>query len=90
MLYSQLITAGLRQSSTSEGVCLGHFIILVLVFCVCHCTVFSLTLSYNKLSVINSLFLMFLLIEPFSWEDYLRETSSTAASPTCFKQVADR
>ncbi|XP_075904363.1 polycomb protein SCMH1 isoform X2 [Nelusetta ayraudi] len=24
--------------------------------------------------------------EPFSWEDYLRETSSTAASPTCFKQ----
>ncbi|XP_058486131.1 polycomb protein SCMH1-like isoform X2 [Solea solea] len=25
--------------------------------------------------------------EPFSWEDYLRETSSTAASPTCFKQA---
>ncbi|KAM7405917.1 hypothetical protein PAMP_000330 [Pampus punctatissimus] len=24
--------------------------------------------------------------EPFSWEEYLRETSSTAASPTCFKQ----
>ncbi|TKS69640.1 Polycomb protein SCMH1 [Collichthys lucidus] len=24
--------------------------------------------------------------EPFSWEDYLRETSSIAASPTCFKQ----
>ncbi|XP_041838250.1 polycomb protein SCMH1 isoform X2 [Melanotaenia boesemani] len=24
--------------------------------------------------------------EPFSWEDYLRETSSVAASPTCFKQ----
>ncbi|KAM7015202.1 polycomb protein SCMH1 [Tautogolabrus adspersus] len=24
--------------------------------------------------------------EPFSWEDYLRETSSTAASPTCFRQ----
>ncbi|XP_033476874.1 polycomb protein SCMH1 [Epinephelus lanceolatus] len=24
--------------------------------------------------------------EPFSWEDYLRETSSTAASPSCFKQ----
>lgn len=31
---------------------------------------------------------MHLLVEPFSWEDYLRETSSTAASPTCFKQVA--
>uniref|UniRef100_A0A672G433 Scm polycomb group protein like 2 n=1 Tax=Salarias fasciatus TaxID=181472 RepID=A0A672G433_SALFA len=27
-----------------------------------------------------------LTVEPFSWEDYLRETSSTAASPTCFKQ----
>ncbi|KAF7656046.1 hypothetical protein LDENG_00046850 [Lucifuga dentata] len=25
--------------------------------------------------------------EPFSWEEYLRETSSTAASPTCFKQA---
>ncbi|KAM9860454.1 polycomb protein SCMH1 [Aulostomus maculatus] len=25
--------------------------------------------------------------EPFSWEDYLRETSSIAASPTCFKQA---
>ncbi|XP_031584730.1 polycomb protein SCMH1 isoform X1 [Oreochromis aureus] len=24
--------------------------------------------------------------EPFSWEEYLRETSSTAASPSCFKQ----
>uniref|UniRef100_A0A3Q1G537 Scm polycomb group protein like 2 n=1 Tax=Acanthochromis polyacanthus TaxID=80966 RepID=A0A3Q1G537_9TELE len=24
--------------------------------------------------------------EPFSWEEYLRETSSIAASPTCFKQ----
>ncbi|XP_034077189.1 polycomb protein SCMH1 isoform X3 [Gymnodraco acuticeps] len=24
--------------------------------------------------------------ESFRWEDYLRETSSTAASPTCFKQ----
>ncbi|XP_073319891.1 polycomb protein SCMH1 isoform X1 [Pagrus major] len=24
--------------------------------------------------------------EPFSWEDYLRETSSIAASPNCFKQ----
>ncbi|XP_035016152.1 polycomb protein SCMH1 isoform X2 [Hippoglossus stenolepis] len=24
--------------------------------------------------------------EPFSWEDYLRQTSSVAASPTCFKQ----
>ncbi|KAK2920016.1 hypothetical protein Q8A73_002220 [Channa argus] len=24
--------------------------------------------------------------EPFSWEDYLRETSSIAASPTCFRQ----
>uniref|UniRef100_A0A1A7YP86 Sex comb on midleg-like 2 n=1 Tax=Iconisemion striatum TaxID=60296 RepID=A0A1A7YP86_9TELE len=24
--------------------------------------------------------------EPFSWEEYLRETSSTAASPNCFKQ----
>ncbi|XP_060890900.1 polycomb protein SCMH1 isoform X3 [Labrus mixtus] len=24
--------------------------------------------------------------EPFSWEDYLRETSSIAASPACFKQ----
>uniref|UniRef100_A0A3Q2YGX6 Scm polycomb group protein like 2 n=1 Tax=Hippocampus comes TaxID=109280 RepID=A0A3Q2YGX6_HIPCM len=24
--------------------------------------------------------------KPFSWEDYLRETSSIAASPTCFKQ----
>ncbi|XP_076025664.1 polycomb protein SCMH1-like [Genypterus blacodes] len=24
--------------------------------------------------------------EPFSWEEYLRETSSTAASPTCFRQ----
>ncbi|XP_061742918.1 polycomb protein SCMH1 isoform X1 [Nerophis ophidion] len=24
--------------------------------------------------------------EPFSWEDYLRETSTVAASPTCFKQ----
>lgn len=29
-----------------------------------------------------------LCIEPFSWEDYLRETSSIAASPTCFKQVS--
>ncbi|XP_024911436.1 polycomb protein SCMH1 [Cynoglossus semilaevis] len=25
--------------------------------------------------------------EPFCWEDYLRETSSVAASPTCFKQA---
>ncbi|XP_024151779.1 polycomb protein SCMH1 isoform X3 [Oryzias melastigma] len=25
--------------------------------------------------------------DPFSWEDYLRETSSTAASPSCFKQA---
>ncbi|XP_037835939.1 polycomb protein SCMH1 isoform X3 [Kryptolebias marmoratus] len=24
--------------------------------------------------------------EPFSWEEYLRETSSTAASPACFRQ----
>ncbi|KAM6943126.1 polycomb protein SCMH1 isoform 1-T1 [Xenentodon cancila] len=24
--------------------------------------------------------------EPFSWEEYLRETSSVAASPSCFKQ----
>lgn len=32
--------------------------------------------------------LLYLLVEPFSWEDYLRETSSIAASPTCFKQVA--
>lgn len=29
-----------------------------------------------------------LCTEPFSWEDYLRETSSIAASPTCFKQVS--
>uniref|UniRef100_A0A3Q2DEJ6 Scm polycomb group protein like 2 n=1 Tax=Cyprinodon variegatus TaxID=28743 RepID=A0A3Q2DEJ6_CYPVA len=33
-----------------------------------------------------SLSLLSLLIEPFSWEDYLRETSSVAASPSCFKQ----
>ncbi|XP_020568389.1 sex comb on midleg-like protein 2 isoform X3 [Oryzias latipes] len=25
--------------------------------------------------------------DPFSWEDYLKETSSTAASPSCFKQA---
>ncbi|XP_034050609.1 polycomb protein SCMH1 [Thalassophryne amazonica] len=25
--------------------------------------------------------------EPFSWEEYLRETASSAASPTCFKQA---
>uniref|UniRef100_A0A3Q2P9L4 Scm polycomb group protein like 2 n=1 Tax=Fundulus heteroclitus TaxID=8078 RepID=A0A3Q2P9L4_FUNHE len=30
--------------------------------------------------------LLSLLIEPFSWEEYLRETSSVAASPSCFKQ----
>lgn len=35
-------------------------------------------------------FLLYLLVEPFSWEDYLRETSSIAASPTCFKQVRVR
>ena len=28
------------------------------------------------------------LIEPFSWEEYLKETSSLAASPNCFRQVA--
>uniref|UniRef100_A0A3P8UB99 Scm polycomb group protein homolog 1 n=1 Tax=Amphiprion percula TaxID=161767 RepID=A0A3P8UB99_AMPPE len=32
------------------------------------------------------LLLSFSLPEPFSWEEYLRETSSIAASPTCFKQ----
>lgn len=66
-----------------------QIIILVLVFYGCHFTVFSLTLPYNNLSSLSILFLLFLLLEPFSWEDYLRETSSTAASPTCFKQVAD-
>uniref|UniRef100_A0A8C2WJZ0 Scm polycomb group protein like 2 n=1 Tax=Cyclopterus lumpus TaxID=8103 RepID=A0A8C2WJZ0_CYCLU len=54
------------------------------VFTVCFLLPSSGQMGYMFLNdVINQLFL---LLAPFRWEDYLRETSSTAASPTSFKQ----
>lgn len=53
-----------------------------------HCYIFQCLYIFSQASsaVVRPVCL-FVLLEPFSWEDYLRETSSIAASPSCFKQV---